>query len=145
VTHIVIEELKAQECLAHLTQGGVGRVAVSAGALPAVYSVFFAFSDGHVVLRMAPKWQLREHINQSVVAFNADGFDKDDRSGWSVLVRGVGHEVTDPALLAKLLRLPLRPWGDPPEADCFLRIPVDQISGTHFREVGAERPTAAGD
>ena len=126
------EVLSADECLAFLAEGGTGRVAVSAGALPAVYSVFFAFKDGCIVLRLGPNWHLHREIDRSVVAFSIDRFEADRSSGWSVLVQGLGEEVADPSLVESLLALPLPSWGDPPDADRFVRIRADKVAGTRF-------------
>jgi uncharacterized protein len=47
----------------------------------------------------------------SRVAFEIDGADETARTGWSVVVRGEAVEVTDPAELARLRKLPLDPWA----------------------------------
>ena len=45
------------------------------------------------------------------VAFEVDAADEATRTGWSVVVRGVLAESTDPVHLARLRALPLYPWA----------------------------------
>ena len=111
-----------------------------------MHTLFFALSDGYVVFRLAPRRQLRRDLDHSVVAFSADHLDRDSQSGWSVLVRGVAEEVSDPGLVASLLALPLRAWGDPADGDSFVRVPIDHISGTSFRwPTAISPPSQVGD
>ena len=133
-----IEALSSDECRAYLASSRIGRVAVSSGALPAIYTVLFALRNGRVVLRVAPKSRLHQALCQAVVAFSIDHLDEDAQEGWSVLVQGIGEEVTDADLadtdLADSLRsLPLPSWSDSPEGDRFVWIPLDLLSGTRVR------------
>lgn len=125
-----IKLLSRQECLSYLSKEVVGRVAVSTAALPAIYTVLFALSDDHVVLRVTPESRLRRALSRSVVAFSVDHFDPCRATGWSVLVRGVGEDVCDPELVARLQRLPLPSWSASPQADCFMRLPTEHVSGS---------------
>lgn len=127
------ELLTRPECIGYLSRSTVGRVAVSTGALPAIYTVLFALDAGHIVFRTSSTSRLRRAFCHSVVAFSVDDFDPGDLSGWSVLVRGVGEEVDDPDLVAKLAGLALPAWGEGLESSAFLRLPVEQVSGTRVR------------
>ena len=62
-----------------------------------------------------------EFIHGSRVAFEADHTDHIAESGWSVLVRGTLHEVTDPAEIDALGTLPVHPWA-PGRRDRWMRI-----------------------
>jgi uncharacterized protein len=126
------EELTREQCVELLAAGGLGRVAVSSGALPAVYSVFYSLDEDYIVVRLAPTWALRKELDQAVVAFNVDRSADDARTGWSVMVRGRGEEVCDPELAARLRCLPLPSWSDPAEDDTFVRIELAKVSGTRF-------------
>jgi uncharacterized protein len=86
--------LEREECLDLLASATVGRVALSANALPTVLPVRFRLLGDHVVFhtgRAAPK---------NVVAFQVDDIDSHSLEGWSVIVTGVAHEVTEPSELA---------------------------------------------
>lgn len=125
-----VKGLSRQECLAYLAQSSVGRVAVSTGALPAIYTVLFTLKDEHLVFRVPRESRLRRALSRSVVAFSTDRFDPGMFRGWSVLVRGVGEDVSDPVLVEHLRGLPLPSWSERPEADHFVRLPVEHISGS---------------
>ena len=139
-----IEALSSDECLAYLAESQVGRVAVSTGALPAIYTVLFALHNGRVVLRVAPHSRLYQALCQAVVAFSADHFDEVTQEGWSVLVQGIGEEATQPDLVDSLRSLPLRSWADPSESDSFISISLDLVSGMRARRAnqvpGATQP-----
>lgn len=131
-TGLRVKSLSRDDCIGLLAPGGLGRVAVSSGALPAVYSVFFSLVGGYIVLRLAATWVLCKEADQAVVAFNADYTDKEGRSGWSVMVQGLGEQVTDLELEASLRSIPLRAWGEPSEDDVFVRIALNKVSGTRY-------------
>ena len=92
-----IEELAPGECLRLLASVTVGRVGVTIDALPAVLPVNFVMSDGAVVFRTVPGTKLDAATAGAVVAFEADAYGTaESPGGWSVLVRGVARELTDP-------------------------------------------------
>jgi nitroimidazol reductase NimA-like FMN-containing flavoprotein (pyridoxamine 5'-phosphate oxidase superfamily) len=145
-TRPVIEMLSASECRGYLAQGGTGWVAVTIGALPAIYTVSFALEDEHLLFRVAQRSALRRAVSGSVVAFSADCFDKSKEDGWTVLVRGVGEEISDEALAVSLRSLPLRSYSEAPERDCFVRISLTQMSGTRAHwphDAGASESTGS--
>jgi hypothetical protein len=46
------------------------------------------------------------------VCFEIDGIDESERSGWSVIVQGVGHEITEAIdqRSTNLRQLEVQPW-----------------------------------
>src|SRR4029453_12366899 len=64
------------------------------------------------------------------VVFEIDDFDRDARTGWSVVVAGRLEEVTpyDAETLERVTGLPLAPWaqGDKPH---WMRLVPDRITG----------------
>lgn len=106
----------------------VGRVALPAEGGPLILPVNYRVVDGCVVFRTAPGSKLAAATREMDVAFEADAVDQAWEEGWSVLVRGRAVEVTDPDELARLHRLPLRPWagGQRPH---YIKILPSQISG----------------
>ena len=134
----VVEMLSARECRGCLAQVGIGRVAVTVDALPAIYTVPFVLNGETLLIRVAQRSALRRALAGSVVAFSADHFDESQEDSWNVLVRGVGEEVGDEALAISLRALPLRSCSEAPERDCFVRLPLTQMNGTraHWPEAG---------
>lgn len=111
-----LEVMDEAECLELLASCHVGRVAVTIGAVPAVFPVNFALLDGRVVFRTGAGTKLDAALHNSVVAFEVDDVDPLYHGGWSVLVVGLADEVRDPAAMRRAMALPLAPWapGDRP-------------------------------
>ncbi len=133
-----IDELARDECLRLLASTPVGRVGVTIDALPAVLPVNFVVSDGAVVFRTVPGTKLDAATAGAVVAFEADGYGTDaDPHGWSVLVRGVAREITEPDELAAARALPLESWAWDGGADRFVRIELTVLTGRRVRDTTA--------
>jgi nitroimidazol reductase NimA-like FMN-containing flavoprotein (pyridoxamine 5'-phosphate oxidase superfamily) len=105
-------ELGPDECLELLGSAPVGRVGVTIDALPAVLPVNFVVWNGAIVFRTVSGTKLDAAAANEVVAFEADAYGPPDQpGGWSVLVRGIAREVTDPTELAEVASLPLDSWA----------------------------------
>jgi len=140
----VVEMLSAGECRAYLAQVTIGRVAVTVGALPVIFTVPFVLDGDDLLIRVAQLSVLCRALTGSVVAFSADDFEESEEDSWSVLVRGVAEAVGDEVLAASLRALPLRSCSEAPERDCFVRLPLTQLSGTraHWPDPPSARPGA---
>src|SRR3954470_20779875 len=124
-----IVELAETECLRLLASTSVGRVGVTIDALPAVLPVNYAMHGGAVVFRTVAGTKLDAATANAVVAFEVDsGADRHD-GAWSVLVRGVAREVSDPAELSAARSLPIRSWAFDGEADHYVRVEPTLITG----------------
>ena len=112
----------------------VGRVAVIHHRRPDIFPVNYAVDHGSLVFRSG-SGTLFGSSDGAFVAFEVDGYDTSDATAWSVVVRGVAHEVyeLDDALAA--MRLPLYPWHDAPKPR-IMRIHPDVVSGRRFRVRG---------
>jgi nitroimidazol reductase NimA-like FMN-containing flavoprotein (pyridoxamine 5'-phosphate oxidase superfamily) len=122
--------LTPDECLRLLKTVPVGRVGVTVDALPAILPVNFVVSDGTIVFRTVLGSKLDAATAGMVVAFEADHYGTDtDRWGWSVLVRGVAEEITDPTELEHARSLPLESWALDGRADRYVKIAPTIISG----------------
>jgi nitroimidazol reductase NimA-like FMN-containing flavoprotein (pyridoxamine 5'-phosphate oxidase superfamily) len=89
---------------------------------------FGADQLAEVVLRTDEGTKLDAAIKGSRVAFKVDGTDHATHTGWSVVVRGEAVEVTDPAGLARLRKLPLHPWAPGAKAH-YVRILPAVLTG----------------
>src|SRR5579872_6237255 len=103
--------LEEAECLDLLASASVGRVAVSIGAVPAVFPVNFGLLDGCVVFRTGTGTKLDAAVRNSVIAFEVDDVDPRYHEGWSVLVVGIADELRDPVLVQRAADLPLVSWA----------------------------------
>lgn len=136
-----LELLDEAECRALIGRAGVGRVAVTIEALPAIFPVNFVVSDDAVVFRTSPGTKLAAATAHAVVAFECDEMQSFERSGWSVLVVGMARAVTDPDVAERLSRLPLAPWVEG-RRDNFVQIGIEFISGRRIvhGQRGVEEP-----
>ncbi|MFJ2720524.1 pyridoxamine 5'-phosphate oxidase family protein [Streptomyces sp. NPDC087437] len=135
-----------QECLRLMAEVLVGRVVYTRQALPAVLPVNFALAaDASVLLRTSAGSDLVRAVDGVVVAFEADAFDAQSRSGWSVVVTGRATVVTDPVEHERLLRTGPRSWM-PIEEDVFVRIEATMVTGRELTDCASpiERPRVTG-
>ena len=87
--------LDRMQCLDYLAAGGVGRVAVNVGALPAILPVHFALDGEQVVFSIAAGSTLDRATRDAVVAFETDGQHHDGTGHWSVTATGMARHVRD--------------------------------------------------
>lgn len=90
------QTMTADECRRLLGASDIGRVAISAGALPFVLPVQYALRDDHLMLRTPGHHEVGDGIDGQVVGFEADRIDLDHGVGWCVSVTGTVHVVHDP-------------------------------------------------
>ncbi|CAG7646304.1 HTH cro/C1-type domain-containing protein [Actinacidiphila bryophytorum] len=126
--HPAFTVVEPEECLALLSDHGVGRIALTTDEGPAIVPVNYDMVDGAVVFRTAPPSVPSRAAGQEV-AFEVDRIDEALSEGWSVLVLGAAAEVTDPADILDLQeRARTTPWagGDRP---VWMRIDPVRITG----------------
>ncbi|HET6949342.1 MAG TPA: pyridoxamine 5'-phosphate oxidase family protein [Acidimicrobiales bacterium] len=131
-----LEIIDPDECRRLLATEEVGRLALDDGGTPAVFPVNYLLDGAAVVFRTAPGTKLAAGPRRRV-AFEIDQFDREARTGWSVVVVGRLHEVTefDPATLRRVSALPIEPWagGDKPH---WMRLVPERISGRRIAPHG---------
>lgn len=130
---MVLEELSLTECLARLDSRQVGRVAVVVDGQPVILPVNYRTDDGTVVFRTDAGTMLRG-APLSRVAFEIDEIDEASHAGWSVVVQGVGQEITDAidAGSEELRTLAVSPWA-PGDKPYWVKIVPAVISGRSLR------------
>ena len=116
------------ECDSLLRQNHLGRVAVVGDDLPLILPVNFVLDDDAVVFRTNPGSKLDAALRDAPVAFEIDGIDERSQTGWSVLVRGHAHEVTDPVELDRLRQLDLVAWA-PGARTHYVRVTPVETTG----------------
>ncbi len=87
--------LTEEECLRYLAAPGLGRLAVSVRALPAILPVRFVLDRGEILFRVRLGSVLAAGTERTVVAFEADGNDRADGAAhaWSVVATGLASHV----------------------------------------------------
>jgi nitroimidazol reductase NimA-like FMN-containing flavoprotein (pyridoxamine 5'-phosphate oxidase superfamily) len=124
-----IEMLDRDACLKLLAGDTVGRLGVITHGAPRIFPVNYALDGDAVVLRTAHGTKLDAGV-RSPACFEIDTFDRESRTGWSVLVVGHLEEVTPLQHRAweRVNALPLAPWA-PYEKEHFLRLVPEHIGG----------------
>lgn len=120
--------LDVAKCYRLLATETVGRVVYTDGALPAVAPVNYVLDGHHIIFRTAPLSRLALGVVDQVVAFEVDHLDAEVRTGWSVVVTGIGRPLTDAAELARADALGLAPWAGG-ERPLFIAITAGLVTG----------------
>jgi nitroimidazol reductase NimA-like FMN-containing flavoprotein (pyridoxamine 5'-phosphate oxidase superfamily) len=135
-----LEVLSEAECYRLLGSASVGRIVFTEQALPAIQPVSYGLRGQSLVMRTTVGSKLAVATRNSVVAFEVDHFDHDHvRAGWSVVAVGHASEITDPAEVALVRTMELRPWALD-MSEHYIRIDIELISG---RRVQMDTATAA--
>ena len=143
-THLTrqqLHDLSLVECLELLSTSHLGRLAFvdSVGVLPIIIPVTYVMYDGSVVFRTGPGAKLVAAVRGAPVAFEVDGVDEADRTGWSVVVRGHAEELVDAVELTDLREQHLRPWA-PGAKRHYVRVNANLISGRRIDVNSAAGP-----
>ena len=106
-----VEELSDSACWALLRTTSVGRMA---GAWvddhPDIFPINYAVDHGTVVFRSRAGTKVSAALSAAPVAVEADGYDADTATAWSVVIKGSAEEITGGADLLDTVDLPLFPW-----------------------------------
>jgi nitroimidazol reductase NimA-like FMN-containing flavoprotein (pyridoxamine 5'-phosphate oxidase superfamily) len=132
-----IDELDEAECLALIAPGGIGRIAYQGRFGPAVLPVNYRLHEGAIVFRTAEHSPLDEDLQTGIrdadykVAFEIDEIDKAERQGWSVLIQGAAHHVSE-AERASAVQAGVETWPDG-KRELFIRIVPSRVTGRRIR------------
>jgi uncharacterized protein len=124
-----LEVLPFEECLRLLASVPVGRVGFVAEGEVVMLPVNHLVDGTDVVFRTAFGSKLAAAEGQKVAAFEADHYDQQTRSGWSVLVSGRVELVEAEADVSRLSRRGLHPWATTGQRPFWIRIRPTSVSG----------------
>lgn len=124
-----LSDLTTAECEGLLLRTPVGRLGFTFGGEPCVLPVNYRFVDGQIVFRTSMGRKLHAVAGGGKVAFEVDRWDRETRTGWSVLVVGPAEEIDDYEEFQKVEALGLRTWADDPEQNRWVRIVPEKITG----------------
>ena len=127
--HAGLEMLPLDECLRLLASVPVGRVGLHADGEVVVLPVNHVVDGQDVIFRTAPGSKLSAAEAQSLVVFEADHYDPESRTGWSVLVNGHAEVVYEDAEISLLDSLGLQPWADAVDRPFWVRIRPTSVTG----------------
>ena len=121
-----LDEVEAMRLLASVAYG---RVVFTLNALPAIRPVNHLVDDGTIIIRTRLTTAISAAVRSArelIVAYEADSFDDESRTGWSVVVTGRAHAVDDADQISRYEQL-LHPWVN--RADNVLAIEPDVVTG----------------
>ena len=125
------EELSAEECWELLDATSVGRLAVDIAGHPDIFPINYVVDGQSLMFRTLPGTKLAGAVLGRSVAFEIDGASPDDRSVWSVVVKGWAREINHYTELYAAEELPLYPWLAGPKPN-FVEIEPERVTGRRF-------------
>jgi nucleotide-binding universal stress UspA family protein len=129
----VLEEIPEEECLALLNGREVGRLVVVEDGRPLVFPVNYTVDGRTVAVRTDPGAKLA-WATLGPVAVEIDDIDVATHEGWSVVVRGVGRDITDgvDAWSGEVRARPPEPWVEG-EKEHWIAVASPVITGRRIR------------
>lgn len=129
-----LEVLSSAECLTLLGSQQVGRLGVMVRGYPLIIPVNYGMDGTVLVVRthLGSTLSAADHAN---VCFEVDQLDPVQRTGWSVLVRGLAEDVSDlehDQVLEQSQLHAVQPWA-PGEHARLMRIITHDISGRRIQ------------
>jgi nitroimidazol reductase NimA-like FMN-containing flavoprotein (pyridoxamine 5'-phosphate oxidase superfamily) len=136
-------DVEREACFELLEAANLGRLAVTLpNGQPVIRPVNYSFDrpSQSIVFRTGEGSKFQALIRSKRAAFEVDGIDPVERTGWSVIVQGVTEEVTDPIELERLGKLVLDPWapGDRPH---WFRVRAFTVTGRRVFRVPPLTPS----
>jgi uncharacterized protein len=123
-------ELDRSTCLALLATQHVGRLIVDA-AVPVVRVVNYTAFEHTIMFRSDPAPQIDALLDRPV-SFEADMVDEHTHSGWSVVVRGVAHDVSTHLAGFGQSGANVEPWAPGPKSR-WIGISIEDVTGRILR------------
>lgn len=127
-SHPMLARLSEDECWQRLGTHGIGRIGLTAEPAPVILPVNFLV-DGHTIVYRTEAGGTAAAADGDHAAFEADHIDEHHSRGWSVLITGKAHHLTDPGTIESLTARPgAEPWAGG-KRELWIRIRPDQVTG----------------
>ncbi len=123
--------IEPDECWVLLRGEAYGRLAVISEDGPDIFPINVQVDHGTLVFRTAAGSKLAALHDDPRVAFEVDGYDRDTRTAWSVVIRGTAKLVSDQYEAVEVVELGVTPWQHGPKPE-FVRIEPVTVSGRRF-------------
>ena len=127
--HAGLEILPFDVCLRLLASVPVGRLGFFADGEMVILPVNHVVDGQDLVFRTARGSKLSAAEGRDLVTFEADEYNEQTRSGWSVVVTGRAEVIYEDAEIQRLSRLGLHPWVTAAERPFWIRIRANAVSG----------------
>lgn len=134
-----MEILDDDACWRLLESQAVGRLAVAVAGEVELFPVNYIVSDGRIVFKTAQGSKLAALAANARVSFEIDGYSPESGDAWSVVLKGLAHELQRFSEIYSAEDLPLFPWNASPK-EFFVRITPREMTGRRFSVVEDQRP-----
>lgn len=132
--HSGLRVMSTDECLEHLADSVIGRVAFVAAGEVVLLPVHHVMHGTDVCFRTSGSTKIEAASDHDPMSYEVDAYDVSTRSGWSVTVQGTASIVDDDEVVADLESRDAAPWtiGDP-AMSVWVRIRAEAITGRELR------------
>jgi uncharacterized protein len=144
--HTGLQILPLDDCLRLVASVPVGRLGFHTDGEMAVLPVNHVVDGQDVIFRTSRGSKLSAAEAESLVVFEADDYDQQTRTGWSVVINGHAEVVYEDADITPFDHLDVRPWPDATERPYWVRIRPVSVTGRRIPACGpatADRPNRA--
>lgn len=121
--------LSEEKCIELMQSTPIGRVGFIADGAPLVLPVNFRWTEEGAVFRSLEGQKMEAAAEDQIVCFEVDHWDAEERTGWSVVVRGTATKVTQWAEIEELEQLGLVPWAKGEWRPLWVRVKPFEITG----------------
>jgi uncharacterized protein len=128
-----IQVMSDADCVRRLRSSDLGRLGlVDKEQRPLILPVNYFFDEGVVVFRTAPGSKL-DLAPGAPVCFEIDGWDESTGEGWSVVIKGFAHDITDSrgAPTGRMKFWPVNPVA-PGAREHWIAVEANEITGRKF-------------
>lgn len=138
--HAGLAVLTFAECLELVATSGVGRVAFMADGEIEVLPVNYTIDGPAIAFRTSAGSKLEAASARAVVAFEIDAYDEQQRTGWSVVIKGRAEVVADPDVIGHLEASGLRPFATSVPKPEWVLIHPNTVTGRRVPTTGNAKP-----
>lgn len=128
-TSTYLQELDEATCRDLFADAEIARIAFRHGHALEIFPINVVMHDDEPYFLTAPGTKLGSAASDAEVLVEADDYDEDERTGWSVIARGRAHMVIDHDDLEPLMALNFEPWADLGRRGQWVRIEVEAWTG----------------
>ena len=125
----MLEILSWTECWDLVGREPLGRIAFVDGDEPAVLPVNHVRDEHTVLFRTTHGGRRSTRSIAGPVVFEVDGYDSDDRTGWSVLIHGQAEQLEAATAIERLADLGHELRGDQAHAAVWVEVAPEHVSG----------------
>jgi nitroimidazol reductase NimA-like FMN-containing flavoprotein (pyridoxamine 5'-phosphate oxidase superfamily) len=130
----VVQKLDEAECLRLVAGQEIGRIAYNGRFGPMVLPVNYRLFEDSIVFRTAQGSTMDQDLTTGIsdaeylIAFEIDELYPASQEGWTVLIHGSAHHVTDEEERASVAQAGVTPWAGGAR-DLYMRIRPTHIAG----------------